>query len=413
MRYFHWLKLFLPVMALILTGVYGSARSNEIKFTPFASLKQEYNDNIFLDSQGIKSDVITTFSPGMELSDTSERLDTALSLRFNGILYARNSNLSAIDQDYRGRLSYLLTPRTRFSGTASYTLDSQPDRDLETTGLVLAPVKRHRQSYSFAVERSLTEKSSLAVNYVYQQDDYNSDEFTDIKWHDGEFSLIYDMDSFLRNTRGSLNFGYARYDFTGSGIDNYSLTIGLDRALTELWGFQAYAGARYTVSKFQAIQYEIYQPYPPFPIYSYVAVPVSQTSREWGWVGQMAFNYKGETTNGSLSFNTDIKPSSGQTSGTTIRTGLTAEVRKRFTYELSGAMSVSYYRNKSNPGAFASQRVDYETILATPSIRYEFNRDINIEASYQYTKLFNNAVSTESNRNIFFVRVNYQYPMNW
>jgi len=413
LRYFHWPILLLPLVTLLLGGFCGSVLGDEIKFTPFASLKQEYNDNIFLDYRVIKSDFITTFSPGLEISDRSERLDTALSLRFNGILYAHNSNLSAIDQDYRGRLGYLLTPRTRVTGSAAYTLDSQPDRDIETTGLVLGAIKRHRQSYSLAAERSLTEKTSLSVNYAYEQDDYNNPRYTDIKWHDVQLSLIHNMDSLLRNTRGSLNLGYSRYDFTGSSVDNYSLTLGIDKTLTELWGFQAYAGARYTVSKYQAWQYEYYQPFPPFPYYEIIAVPVSQRSQEWGWVGQMAVTYRGETTNGSLSFNSDVQPASGQSSGTTIRTGVTAEVRKRFTYELSGAMALGYYHNKSNPGASTGQRINEDTVLATPSIRYEFNKDMYLEASYRYTKLYNNIYSTEADRNSVFVRFNYQYPMNW
>lgn len=412
MRYFQWPKLLLPVMALLLSGFCGSVLGDEIKFTPFASLKQEYNDNIFLASRDTKSDFITTFSPGLELSDQSERLDAALSLRFNGILYAHNSNLSSIDQDYRGRLGYLLTPRTRVTGSAAYTLDSQPDRDIETTGLPLGAVKRHRQSYSFAAEHSLTEKTSLSVNYAYEQDDYSNPRFTDIKWHDVQLSLIHDMDSLIRNTKGSLNIGYSRYDFTGSGVDNYSLTIGIDKALTELWGFQAYAGARYTVSEYQTQQFLGWRFV--FPNYiEPVWTQVKQTSREWGWVGQLALNYKGETTNGSLSFNSDVQPASGQTSGTTIRTGVTAEVRKRFSYDLSGAMSVSYFHNKSNPGTFVGQRIDEDTILATPSIRYNFNEDMFIEASYRYTKYFDNVYSSVANRNLVFVRFYMQQPMNW
>lgn len=406
MRYFHWPKLILPVMALFLSGFCGSVLGDEIKVTPFASLKQEFNDNIFMDSRDIKSDFITTFSPGLELTDRSERLDASLSLRFNGILYARNSSLNAIDQDYRGRLGYLLTPRTRVTGNAAYTLDSRPDRDIETTGLLLTDVKRHRQSYSFAAESAFTEKTSLTVNYGYEQDDYNNEEYTDLRWHNAGLSLIHDMDSLLRNTRGSLNFGYSHYVFTGSKVDNFSFTLGMDKSLTELWGFQAAIGARYTISEYQTLEQVIYPPY-------IFLVPVKQTSREWGCVGQLALNYRGETTNGSLSFSSDVKPSSGQSSGTTIRTGVAAEVRKRFTYELSAAFAVSYFHNKSNPGVSTGQRINEDTITATPSIRYEFNRDMYIEASYSYTNLCDNVDSTEADRNIVFVRFYVQHPMEW
>jgi len=401
-----WSKLFLPIMAIALNGVWCSAYGNEIKFTPFASLKQEFNDNIFLDSHDKQSDFISTFSPGIELSDRSERLDAALSLRISGILYARSEDLDAIDQDYRGRFGYLLTPRTRVTGSAAYTLDSRPDRDVETTGLVLGAVKRHRQSYSFAAEHSLTEKTSLAVNYGYEQDDYDNEGFTDLRWHNAGLSLLHDMDSLMRNTRGSLNVGYAHYDFTGSTVDNISLTLGIDTSLTELWSVQAYAGARHTISEYETLAQVIIPPY-------VVLVPVEQTGREWGWVGQLALTYRGETTSGSLAFSSDVKPSSGETSGTTIRTGLIAEVRKRFSNELSGTMAVSYFHNESNEGAFTGQRIDEDTILATPGIRYEFSRDMYIEASYRYTKLFDNIDSTEADRNIVFVRFYVQHPMEW
>ncbi len=401
-----WSKLFLPIMAIALNGVCCSAYGNEITFTPFASLKQEFNDNIFLDSHDKQSDFISTFSPGIELSDRSERLDATLSLRISGILYARSEDLDAIDQDYRGRFGYLLTPRTRVTGSAAYTLDSRPDRDVETTGLVLGAVKRHRQSYSFAAEHSLTEKTSLAVNYGYEQDDYDNEGFTDLRWHSAGLSLLHDMDSLMRNTRGSLNVGYAHYDFTGSTVDNISLTLGIDTSLTELWSVQAYAGARHTISEYETLEQVIIPPY-------VVLVPVEQTGREWGWVGQLALTYRGETTSGSLAFSSDVKPSSGETSGTTIRTGLIAEVRKRFSNELSGTMAVSYFHNESNEGAFTGQRIDEDTILATPSIRYEFSRDMFIEASYRYTRLFDNCDSTEADRNIVFVRFSVQHPVEW
>lgn len=406
MRKSLWSKLFLPIMLIALNGFCCSAYGNEIKFTPFASLKQEYNDNIFLDARGKKRDFITTLSPGLELSDRSERLEAALTLRIHGILYARNDALNAVDQNFRGKLGYLLTPRTRLSATAAYIHDSRPDRDIETTGMVLADVKRHRQSYSFAAEYSLTEKTSLAVNYGYDQDDYDNDEFTDLRWHNAGLSLLHNMDSLMRNTRGSLNVGYAHYDFTGSTVGNISLTLGIDTSLTELWSVQAYAGARHTISEYETLAQVVIPP-------DVFLIPADQTSREWGWVGQLALSYRGETTNGSLSFSSDVKPSSGQSSGTTIRTGLIAEVRKRFYHELSGALAVSYYHNESTEGAFTGQRIDEDVILATPSIRYEFSRDMFVEASYRFTKLFDNYDSVEADRNIVFVRFSVQHPVEW
>jgi hypothetical protein len=397
------------------------ALADELKLAPSVTLKEEYNDNIFFSVSDRKSDFISTLTPGISLSDRSERLDANLLVRLNGILYARTSGLSAVDQDYRGRLSYMLSPRTRLSTEASYILDSQPDREIATTGLVLGAVKRHRQQYSISGERTLNEKTSAALAYSYEQDDYDNQRFSDLKYHDASLTFTHDLDRLMRATKGSVNLDYTHYIssssttnivfgsivdnmFFDSTVDNFSATIGGSRAFNEVWSVQANVGGRYTVSNFQTTEQLVILQTP------FNSIPVKQTSRQWGWVGQLALSYKGELTDGSLAFNTDVQPASGQTSGTTVRTGLVADMRRRFTYELSGSMSVGYYLNKSNPGAIAGQAIDQETVLVTPGIRYEFNRDMYLDASYQYATVFNNIYRNESGRNTFFVRLYIQNP---
>jgi hypothetical protein len=393
--------------------------ANELKLSPSVTLKEEYNDNIFLDVTNRKSDFISTLTPCIELSDRSERLDANLLLRLNGILYGRTSELNAVDQDYRGRLRYILSPRTSLSLQAGYTLDSQPDRETATTGLVIGPVKRHRQQYSFSGEPALTEKTSAALAYSYEQDDYDNNRFSNLKYHDASLIFTHDLDWLMRATKGSVNFDYAHYKSSvtlidsltsDSTVDNFSATIGMSRAFSEVWSVQANAGGRYTISKFRSWEPVFVQILPPLPTFQEFLEPVNQKSHEWGWVGQLVLSYKGELTEGSLTFNTDVQPASGQTSGTTVRTGLVADMRRRFTYELSGAMSVGYYHNKSNPGATAGQAIDQDTILLTPGIRYEFNKDMYMEASYQFTKVFYNISHTEADRNSFFVRLYMEHP---
>ena len=396
------------------------ALANELKLTPSVTLKEEYNDNIFFDVSNKKSDFVSTLTPGIEFSDRSERLDANILLRLNGFLYARTSDLNAIDQDYRGRISYTLSPRLSISSAASYTLDSQPDREVATTGLVLtSPVKRHQQQYSLSVVRALTEKTSATLAYSYEQDDYDNNRFSNLRYHDASLTLTHDLDWLMRATKGSVTFDYAHYKSfvtlidsltSDSTVDNYSATVGISRAFSELWSVQANVGGRYTVSKFQTWEPEFVQILPPLPIYEEFLVPVSAKSHDWGWVGQVALSYKGETTEGNLSFLADVQPASGQTSGTTNRIGLVADMRRRLTYELSGDMSVGYYQNKSTQGAFTGQAINQDTILLTPSVRYEFNKDMYLEASYQYTKVFYNLSHEEADQNKFFVRFYIQHP---
>ncbi len=99
-------------------------------------------------------------TPGIELSDRSERLDANLLLRLNGILYARTSDLSAVDQDYRGRLDTCFHPGRAFRRRQDTAWIPSRTGKSATTGLVLGAVKRHRQQYSLAGELALTEKTS-------------------------------------------------------------------------------------------------------------------------------------------------------------------------------------------------------------------------------------------------------------
>ncbi len=72
----------------------------------------------------------------------------------------------------------------------------------------------------------------------------------------------------LRSTKGMVNFDYAHYISSvnlvdsldsESTVDNYSATIGMSRAFSELWSVQANAGGRYTISKFRSWELAGYQ----------------------------------------------------------------------------------------------------------------------------------------------------------
>lgn len=378
--------------------------ADEYTLKPSVAVRQAYNDNIFFSSGDIRGDFLTTFSPGIEFAARNERYEAGVAARMDGIIYADTQGLNSVDQDYRGRFRLALSPVTTLSTQASFTLDSQPDRDVEATGLVTAAVKRRRQCYSVAGDRVLSEKTSLSLSYSYEQDDYDAAPgFTDIHWHSAGLTLFRSLDGLYRTARGNFEFNYTGYGFSGSDVDNFSASLGLDLSVNELWSIQASAGGRYTVSEFQTFHFVAV---PPFIF----AVPATETSRSWGWVGQLAVAYKGETTSGNVAFNSDVMPASGQTSGTSVRTAVVGETRKRFTYELSGALSAGYYLNKSNPGATAGRQLDDTTIMVSPSLRYEFNRDMFVETSYQYTRVNNGISHTSADRNLFFVRFSMQHP---
>ena len=49
--------------------------ADEFKLTPSLAVKEEYNDNILYTQTDIQKDFITTISPGLALTDRTERMD--------------------------------------------------------------------------------------------------------------------------------------------------------------------------------------------------------------------------------------------------------------------------------------------------------------------------------------------------
>jgi hypothetical protein len=133
-------------------------------------------------------------------------------------------------------------------------------------------------------------------------------------------------------------------------------------------------------------------------------------SDEWGGSGQILLAYRGELTDWSLTFFHDLRKASGRY-GTTERTALLGEIRRRFTKEFQGRLSAEYFLNKADRGKLAAEDIDEETFRVRTLLRYDFTRDIALEASYSFTRTEDNEDDTDAKRNVVFIRLRLQYPL--
>ena len=401
---------------LIVLGISMSivedAYTDEFKLTPSVAVKEEYNDNILYSTTNTQKGFITTLSPGLALTDRTERMDLSLSGRLDHRLYSSHRDLNATDQYYEGSGKYAFTPRLNLSGKALYSRDSLPGRDFETSGLSLSNVKRDRQNYTFSGDYLLSEKTMNTFSYDYLNDKYDSISYTDLEANTFNIGFIRDMSGVFESTKARLNMGYAKYrtPTPGMKVDNYEATIGIDRALNEKWNLLFDGGARYTITETRFTVLELFQPFPPLPIFNLVPVEKTERNRGWGMVVQLALTYKGERNSGSISASIDLLSASGY-SGSTERTSFAFYVSRRFTYELYGTLSGGYYINKSKAGEFSTRKTDENMMRISPGIRYEFDKDKAIEASYTYNKTKYNVSNAEAQRNTFFVRFRMQHHL--
>jgi len=381
---------------------------NEFRIVPSISVREDYNSNILFLTDDIKKDFITTISPGIEIVNNTQRLETDLLARLNRIDYADNREFSATDQLYNGKFRYHATPLFNISAEAGYVRDSQPGRDIQTSGIILTTVPRNRYNASLSADYQLSEKTAVGVSYAFGRDDYGSMRYVDDVSHDVNAGLVYDLGQYFQRVKGRVNLGYSNYVFPDSRIDSVMGTVGFSRDFSETGSIQIDGGIRHTWSKF-SVNEPVYIYFFQIPVLiGYVNVP--QNNDGWGWVADVSLNYKGELGNGSLTYSRDITPASGL-NGAVERNALILSTQYRMTYEFSILFSAGYYTNKSDAGQFSTQAIDERTIRVSPGLRYEFSKNIALESSYDYTAVDYLESNTSANRNLLSIRLYLQYPI--
>jgi len=396
-------------LLVVLMIVPYKAMADDFKLTPAIGIKQEYSDNILYSPTEVKSDFLSTISPELVLTDKTERCELMASGRIDQRFYLHNSQINGTDQFYEGTGKYALTQRLNLNGRVYYSQDGRPGLDLLTTGLPLTNVTRERQNYTVGWDYRPSERNTFTFSYDYLSDQFNSLYYSDMEAHTFDLAASRDL-GFIRPTKVMIDMNYAKYNIPALKIDNYEATLGFQRAFTEKWSLSANGGARYTDSVTQATE-QIVQPFPPIPFFQVIPIASTETTG-WGWIGALSLNYQGEhnDSNGSLSVIHNILPASGY-SGATERTSFVLGINKRFTYELYGTFSASYYINKSSPGQFSTLKIDENSTSVSPGIRYEFNREKFLEVSYSYSITNYYEYSTWADRNAFMVRFRIQHDL--
>jgi hypothetical protein len=405
-------RIILPGLFLGLLLSSLPAAGDEVRIIPMITVKEEYNDNIYFDKSSAISDFITTASPGLKLERNTERLQTNLTARIDERLYADQTSLNAMDQDYQANIGYALTPRLSFGAMAGYTQDSSPDRDIETTGLIMNALKRDRQKYGGSGRYAISEITLASLSAGYSKDHYedNSENqstpyFRDMETTNANLLVVHDLSAIFPATKGRASLGYANYQYVDSTIDNYTAMLGFSRAIHELWNVIIDAGVRYTPSQFDVSEYQFV---PPF---SFIPVTKTENTQGWGGVGNAVVSYHDDISTLDFTLNHDIMAASGRT-GATERTSFSIRMNRRFAYEFTGLLSSGYFLNKSSAEQYSVESIDEQTFYITPGIRYNFTRDMAMDISYTYTRTtYEEGGDTDADRNLVMLRFSLQYPL--
>jgi len=382
---------------------------NEFRLIPSVSLKEEYNDNVLLSTDTVKTDYITTLSGGIELVNRTDRFHTDLLLRLDQLEYAKNNEFSATDQLYKGKFRYLATPRLNISTEAGFMRKSNPNLDIETTGIVLQPKPWNQIFSSLNADYQLNENTAGMLSYAYNRGYYENTNSGEDTSHEVNAGLIYDFGKYLPAVKGRMNMGYLYDHGPDFRIDNITGTIGFSNEFNEMWSILIDSGIRRTWSESQMTQ-QVFVPgdldIPPH----FQSVQRTVDNDDWGWVGTASLQYAGERSNGIITYSRDIKPTQGL-NGAAERNALTLSARHQFTHGLTVFFSAGYSQYKSDRSEFSAETIDQETFRVKPRICYEFSKNISSEAYYSYNMVEYPESNTSAEAHIVAIALRVQHPL--
>lgn len=393
------------VVPLLLVTV---AVAEERKVTASIAVKQEYTDNLTYSAVDPQSDWITTVSPKIEVVNNSDRLQASLKAVLDGASYWEHNELNDVDQDFSGSLRYGFTPRTNLFSSAGYRRDSRSDRDFNDTGLVFDAVERERYNLALGGNYSLSELSTMQLQYSHAKDDYHGDRYSDNQSHGVSGTLSRNLSEYWENTVGRVSVGATRFDSDTSQTDYYTGTIGVEKSLTETIGFYVDGGMRYTEST-----YDTYEPvYYNFFGYKILVGyrPVVAQENGIGFTGRAGLTYRDELNEAALSASHDVQPANGE-SGTLERSSLQARLEHRLTEQSRLSLNGGYALNKTTDEMAYIDTTDETSWWIQPRISYSFDREWLVEGSYNYGQIHDNENDADRSRNLVMLRLEYRYPI--
>jgi hypothetical protein len=398
----HGLRRISALALLALAVAAPQGRTAEFNLVPSVSLRQEYNSNIDLDpgKDEAREDFITKVIPRLRSTLRDERLSLAVAAHAVPTLYWREEDRSDVDFHGSGEVAYAVTPRLSASADARVSIDSQPDRNIGTTGERTGSGRRYLSGTDFGLSYSLSETSSASLTFGYDRSDYASeDDGEDFQGINLSAGLYRDLQKWLPRTTGQIGLGYGHYDYETSKIQSGYATAGLRHQVAEKWGASATVGARYTRSEFDRVALQFV---PPFFL---VPVTVEETSSGWGGVGQLELSYAEETTRYALNVLHDINVafSDGPTELTSVRFSVNHRIRDEWSANLSAAWSW----NRSDDDEFTADRQDETTYSLTPGLSWTPAREWTFSAGYSFLRLHDDEAGTDAERHLAFLEATF------
>lgn len=358
--------------------------SAEITITPSIDLKGEYNDNVDFSEIDKSEDYVGTVSPAIGYRYGTDRFSLNSQAGGDFIFYARD----AARNENRGRFNidgvHQVHERVTFSVNAGYARDSTLESLLEETGIVERRSDRDTYRAGSGLNFRTGETSSLAFGYDFSRYAYELRDFADSDKHNVDLSYSQGFN----NGRDTLTVStsYGLNDSDRSVTDNYGLSVGFNRHISETLHASVSAGVRYSIID-----------------------PVFRESEEdWGWMANVNLRKNWQRIETSLGYSRDLDFSA---EGETVEVNrLSLTLSAALTRKLDLQCSGSLYHTKSIDSW--SER-DTEHLEISPSLLYRLTQDYILRVFYAHSRQTDKTFGEDRtmDRNRVFLILSFNFPM--
>lgn len=384
----------------------------EWSIEPSISLNEEYNDNIRFATLPHPGVLQSRLSPSIIFSSKTEVSEVRGSARLNINRYTGDPLVSDRNDKIFSLLTRLQSERDAWAMNASYTQDSTTESEAVATGIVQPRTQRTARSLAPSWTRSLTERTSLKLDYSYQDVKYaehiNLNDYTSqqvggtlqyrlTQQDQVSLSASYSKTDYAPETAVSNTSPFYFSTTTVNKSDRRNVQLGIDHEFSETLSGSVTLGIRNSLSIKEQNQ--------ALCLGFICAAPVSATSETRG--------------DGSLfSANLDKKFESSKVSGFASRdtnasgSGLVqtdkfgVSLINNLTENLTGSLgATAYHTQYIGVIAPGSRYYTFE-----PKLNWHFTEWWTLDAGYRYARSEPGSANNATISNAVYLNLGYNWP---
>ena len=325
------------------------------------------------------------------------------------------SDLDLDSEDFFLDLSakYDLDKKNSFGFSAGYNQESTLTAELDITGLTQENVPRTSWSVSPDWIHNLSETKYIQVNYTHTDTSYEESTTTRFSYFTYDSVSLSFYHQWNDNLLNFITTGWSRFSVpvSKSETDQYIVNAGLDYNISETWTASLMGGVRFTLTEQSPNSVEVITNSGEISVFDQPAFSDSQTGLVFSFGTKKQF----ETGNIGASYSRSTDPTGDGRLRTIDRfkADFLHKITQQLHFILNGGISITKSTADDNAG---SDRTYY---TVTPTIRWQFDRQLSLSGGYRYRRqereqsitensTTNNSQDTGESHSIF-ITLKYQW----